>query len=237
MWLPDNSETWLEYETWKACARNINWNDYKGKKAIAGLDCSKVRDLTSFVIVFKNDDGTYTIQPHFWIPGESARARELTDRVPWTKWNSAGHCKFSNKPITDMAIIKRDIEELCALYDIEQVAYDQAGVIMEAHDLYNNSNVPMTQYSQTDLAIGPPSKFFESLVLDGRLIHDDNPVMNLCLMNTTIETNKFSNIRPRRIRNKACIDGVMATIFALGLYCNDLMGADTSIQPGIYYAE
>ena len=49
----------------------MDWRDRKlqelaGKRCVGGLDLGAVSDLTAFVLLFKDDEGTYDLLPFFW---------------------------------------------------------------------------------------------------------------------------------------------------------------------------
>ena len=64
------SETrWLDPDAWAACGTEaIDLEALRGRRCYVGLDLSSTSDLTACVAVFRDEDGGYTVVPHFWLP-------------------------------------------------------------------------------------------------------------------------------------------------------------------------
>lgn len=219
-WVTDLERVWLSVERWNRCAHSIDWSSYKGRLCYGGLDASTVRDLTSLVLIFPEEDGTYSILPYFWVPGETARERERVDRVPWMGWQRDGHCFISNGASIDKEHIKRTILDLNDQFNIKGIGYDPKGIMIEAEELYN-AGVPMEMFQQLEINVSPAAKFLEKLILDEQIRHDGNPVLTWNVGNAGVEVNKYGGIRPKKLRENGRIDGLMAATFAFGLIKND----------------
>jgi phage terminase large subunit-like protein len=71
-------------------------------------------------------------------------------------------------------------------------------------------------YPQTVPNLSPALKEMHSLVLSGRLHHNGNPVMRWMVGNVTAREDANENVFPRKDRPEAYIDGVSATLNAIG---------------------
>ena len=56
----------------------------------------------------------------------------------------------------------------------------------------------------------------ESLVLQKKIRHGGNPVLNWMAANVTVDSNDYEDVRPVKKRSTGRIDGIVALIFALG---------------------
>ena len=65
-------------------------------------------------------------------------------------------------------------------------------------------------------SMSAPSKEFEKLVLSGRIEHFGNPVLRWMLASTVIKTDPAGNIKPDKEKSVQKIDGIVASIMALG---------------------
>lgn len=61
-----------------------------------------------------------------------------------------------------------------------------------------------------------PSKEFEKLVLSEKIEHFGNPVLRWMLSSTVIKTDPAGNIKPDKDKSTQKIDGIVASIMALG---------------------
>jgi phage terminase large subunit-like protein len=65
------------------------------------------------------------------------------------------------------------------------------------------------------------SKEWEAMVASGQWYHDGNPVMTWCVSNVIWNEDGKGNYMPKKASPKARIDGVAATITALGLVLSE----------------
>ena len=60
-------------------------------------------------------------------------------------------------------------------------------------------------------------KTLEALVLDGRIVHNGDPVLTWMMSNVVAKVDAKDNIFPRKERKENKIDGVVALIFGLAM--------------------
>lgn len=65
-------------------------------------------------------------------------------------------------------------------------------------------------------SMSAPSKEFEKLVLSEKIEHFGNPVLRWMLSSTVIKTDPAGNIKPDKDKSTQKIDGIVASIMALG---------------------
>ena len=79
-----------------------------------------------------------------------------------------------------------------------------------------NERMECKPFGQGYGSMSAPSKEFEKLVLSGRIEHFGNPVLRLMLASTVIKTDPAGNIEPDKEKSVQKIDGIAASIMALG---------------------
>ncbi len=62
-----------------------------------------------------------------------------------------------------------------------------------------------------------PTKQFEKLVLEGKLCHQNNPVLNWMAGNVSVARDAAENMKPDKAASTERIDGIVATVMAVGL--------------------
>ena len=80
--------------------------------------------------------------------------------------------------------------------------------------------LPMVNIPQNTGGMGPGSKELEKLVYGGMLAHGGNPVLRYCAGNVSLLFDSNGNYRPNKKTSKenGRIDGIVATVMALGRY-------------------
>jgi phage terminase large subunit-like protein len=74
----------------------------------------------------------------------------------------------------------------------------------------------MAAFGQGYASLNAPSKRIV-LVLSGQLAHGGNPVLQWMANNVSLETDAADNWKPSKKRSHERIDGIVATIMALGI--------------------
>jgi len=216
---------WLPMEKWDACARGrISENDLTGRTCYAGLDLATVYDLTAFVLVFPNDDDTFTILPKFWIPEAGMKKRTERDRVPYDVWVSQGLITATPGEATDYKWVIHEIQRCTAKFDLKEVAYDRWGapaVVQQLEDIGFEdekskwANRHLIQFGQGYKSFSPPTKELMKLVLEKKISHGGNPVLRWNADNLVVRLDPAGNVKPDKEKSTEKIDGVVAMIMGL----------------------
>lgn len=168
----------------------------RGRETFAGLDLSKRIDLTADGFVFPLDDGRFAISAYGFIPEEAARRHELSDRVPYKQWADDGWCKITDGAVTDHDYVKNHINDSAREMNcnVVEVCYDPHDATYMAQVLERDGMV-CVEIPQRAVTLSAPTKYFRELVLQGRIVHDGNPLLTWCLSNAVEITDSNANIR------------------------------------------
>ena len=196
----------------------------------AGLDLSSTKDLTAFVVVGVKA-GLYYVYPTMWIPRQGLRERSDSEKVRYFEW-----WQLKKLEATPGVIIKRQyaadyIFDLNERAPIEKIAYDawdyknfinnleQAGfpswqVNPEEGD---KDEMLFELFRQNFQSMSPAIRTTEELILEQRLVHDNNPVLNFNISNCQVVEDNAGNRKLVKAASKKTIDGAIAMIMALAL--------------------
>lgn len=231
---------WLPMEAWDAApARRLGLRD---QRCFAGLDLSSTTDVSALALVFPDDAGGYDVLTHFWRPRDTVEDAERRDRKPYREWARAGLITLTEGNVIDYERIRAEITGIVGLgqrapnarplvedYDIIEVALDRWNATQMSTWLMADG-ISVVGYGQGFASMSAPSKLLESLVLSKRLRHGDNPVLRWMAENVSVATDPAENIKPVKDRATGRIDGIVATIMALGR----AMQSAQADGPGIY---
>jgi len=216
---------WLPMTKWDKCAKGqVKENELKGRTCYAGLDLATIYDLTAFVMVFPNDDDTFTILPKFWIPEGGMRKRIERDKVPYDIWVSQGLITATPGDVTDYKWIIDEISRCTAKYDLREIAYDRWGapaVVQQLDELgYADEKSQwasrhLIQFGQGYKSFSPPTKELMKLVLEEKLHHGGNPVLRWNADNLVVRLDPAGNVKPDKEKSTEKIDGMVAMIMGL----------------------
>jgi len=228
MWT-EQAVRWLQIETWDRCAGQVEAEALAGRPCYGGLDLSQKLDLTAFVLVFPLEDlaaggdadgrprlsTTYDVVPHFWIPKEGIERRARRDRVPYARWAEQGLITVTDGDMIDYNAIFRDVTAAHARTPILELAYDRT-FAYELVPRLMDEGITMVPFGQGFLSMSEPTKMLEALVVSNRIRHGGHPVLRWNASNVAVRQDPAGNLKPDKDKSVDRIDGVVATIMALG---------------------
>jgi phage terminase large subunit-like protein len=172
------------------------------------------------VLVFK-DDEDYICLPWFWVPEVGATRKEREHGVAYLAWARQGFIRLTGGDVTDYDAVRADINKLVDdnKFGIEQLAVDRLFQGAQLCTQLQGDGMNVVAFGQGFLSMAAPSKSFEELVIAGRLLHGNNPVLDWMAKNVSVKTDPAGNMKPVKPKrhDKVKIDGIVATVMALGL--------------------
>ncbi|HWS43306.1 MAG TPA: terminase TerL endonuclease subunit [Pseudoflavonifractor sp.] len=192
-----------------------------GKKCNCAFDLGKRVDLSGTAAVFNLEDGRIAIKVHGFLPEDAATRHEHTDRVEYKAWAAGGYCTLTPGAVTDNSYVNNWICEGERLHrwKVEETDYDGHNATDLAIQMCRDRNnddfcveIPQTCAGQ-NLAV----KRFRELLLQGRLVLEESPLLMWCLGNAIEVTNNFGDIKlnKRHKDDSQRIDPVAAMMNAL----------------------
>lgn len=215
-----NDKAWLNMAKWDAGGEMpVDAGQLIGRECFAGLDLASTTDVAALSLVFPDDDG-YIVLPFFWIPEDNARQRERKDRVPYLTWAREGYIDLTSGNVIDYDVIRTKIRELGEIYNIRQIAVDRWNATQLVTQL-GGDGFDVVMFGQGYASMTAPTKELEKLNQAGQLSHGGNPVLRWMASNVTTEEDAAGNLKPSKSKSTEKIDGIVATIMALGVAATD----------------
>jgi phage terminase large subunit-like protein len=131
--------------------------------------------------------------------------------------------------VIDHAAIKDTVLAAAARYDLKALAFDPWNCETTAQQLAADG-VSVFKFNQNLKSFNEPARAFERAVLGGRLLHGGNPVLRWMASNCVTLTNGAGCIMPSRKKSRDKIDGVVASVMAVGCH----LKADATDGPSVY---
>lgn len=219
MWT-NAATVWIKDEVWRQSATKVNEDDLIGKPCYCGLDLASTTDIAAFVLLFPKEDGKFDVLCRFFIPEDSMRERARKDRVPYITWVRDGYITATSGNIIDYNYIEKQIKEDCEKFNIEVIAYDSWNSSQLIVNLSEN-DINLSKFRQGFGSMSAPTKQIETLVLQNKLNHGNNPVLNWMCSNVSIQKDASDNIKIDKAKSSEKVDGMVALAMALGIYLTD----------------
>ena len=213
LWV-DAEKTWILDDMWQKCIGTTDIKSLRGCKCWGGLDLSNVSDITAFVLLFHENE-KFQLLPFFWIPEDKMLEKIRKENINYDKWSSLGFVKVTAGNVLDYDFVKADILQIAEIYDLQSTAYDRWNASQTIIDL-QNEGMECSPFGQGYGSMGAPTKEFEKMVLTEKIEHFGNPVLRWMMASTVVKTDPAGNIKPDKEKSSQKIDGIVASIMALG---------------------
>lgn len=268
MWT-DADQAWMSRDTVEPSLQEFDPADHHGAKVHLGLDLSQNRDITALGAVVETGITEVTVEvegkkkvvskPTFdawveaWTPGDTVKARELRDKLPYSTWIRNGHLYGPKGQTISFRHVAQTLAEYDRDYEIVQVAYDRYAFRKfeeEVNDL--GLSISFVEHPQGGLKKGKPPeeavkaaaaakkpppeglwmpgsvRLFEEALLEGRVRIRGNPVLVSAIMSAVIECDKWENRWLSKARSVNKIDAAVALVMAFG-------SAHSAVKPASVY--
>jgi len=213
MWV-DSSMSWIKHKDWKECNFGYNPESLIGKTCYGGLDLASHVDFNWFTLAFDGDEGRKELLCWAWIP--EAKIENNDDKVDYRTWIDQGWIKVTPGNVVDIEIMLDDIIGICRKYDVQSIGVDPARFYHGVSQGLEKEDIKLNEFRQNTVAMDTPTRELEKLVLERKLNHGGNPVLAWMISNVEIMEDTSGNIKASKGKSKNKIDGVIATIMALG---------------------
>ena len=212
LWTGSESR-WLSDSDVVACDETISDEVLKGLPCYGGLDLASVRDLTSFVLIWRI--GEKIICKHWtFLPLDKAEGRSGgLDGVNYMEW--ADYLEITPGNVTDYNFVKAKIIELGQDYNIQSIAFDRWNSSQLVLELVEE-NIKMSAFGMGYKSLSPPTKEIEAKVLTKDFIYFNDPVVRWQFGNVQLLIDSAGNCKPAKDRSTDKIDTIVALCMAVG---------------------
>lgn len=218
----EQAQRWIQLDLWDKCGTpfDMDLEKFRDKRCYAGLDLASTIDTACLLLMFP-DDG-FKVIPFFWIPEDSATAKEKTDKVPYKLWERQGFLEFTPGNRIDYAYIQKKIIDVCQIVDMQEIGYDPYNATQLSIHLSEQEGLPMKMVRQGFLTMNEPCKRIEMDMAKGVLNHGGHPVLRSHASNVSVKEDPAGCIKIDKIKSSDKVDGMSALADAYACYLAEL---------------
>tara|TARA_R110000787_G_scaffold285016_2_gene399586 strand:- start:11713 stop:13254 length:1542 start_codon:yes stop_codon:yes gene_type:complete len=195
---------------------------FKGYPVYLGLDLSEVRDLTACTLVALVD-GKFQTKTTFWLPSHGLKEKSSADRVPYDMWAKQGFLETIEGKSIEYSYIAAYIRNLFDELDVRSCAFDRWNFrhfkrsLIDVGFTEDDIELKFKEFGQGFQSMSPALRDTESAILNGKLLHDNNPVMNMCAANAVIQSDPAGNKKLTKAKSSGRIDGMISLVMAVAM--------------------
>lgn len=214
IWQAHSRDPLFDMATYDAGKIPLDLADMEELPCFIGVDMSVNGDLTAVVAAWRNDDGTITVHPWFFVPGDDLKGRAERDGVPYEQWRDEDLITVIDGPVIEPEEVEKHIRELCARFDVREIAFDPHLARMTMQRLHDDG-LPVVEMRQGPLTMGPAIGILERVVNGRALRHGGHPVLRHHFDSVVASRNDTGLVRMHKGKKTDRIDGAVAAVMAV----------------------
>lgn len=214
----DAPTVWIADDVVKENNHDLDESQLLGEECYVGIDIASKTDLTCASFYFPK----YKAFKYLFIIPEG-KVIELEDRVDYRRWAEQGWVTVAPGKVIDEDWYLERLKIELDKYNIKCIAYDPWGMWNMIQKFGRYQEV-LLEYQQSIRYMSVPTKWFESAVLKSELNFIHNPILRWNMQNVVIYTDPNANIKLDKARSRNKIDGVVASVNAVGGWLNKTTG-------------
>lgn len=226
IWVTGQEAKFIDLADWEKCACQKTLEDFRGQRAVCGLDLSSGGDLTSLALEFPYEDrGTgdkkYYLYSHSFMPRQRMQEHmEQEDNAPYVIWEQEGLLTVTSAASgikTDYKAILAHLHGLVSTYgiDLTAIAYDPHNASAFLADL-EDFGCDLVEIRQSARSLNDATVDFQLEVKAHNIGYDGRNRLLTRSMNDAILSapNSFGEIKIDKMSQKERIDPCDAAICA-----------------------
>ena len=228
MWV-DAMDVWLPSDVIANASKKFKIEDINLAETLCyvGVDLAATSDLTAVAYLYiqiKTDEEGFPVVENVYIDvkyylPESTLHNNSNSHL-YRQWANKGYLTITEGNVTDYNYITRDLVNANAKIQISKISYDSFNATQWAIDT-TNKGFYLVPFAQGLGNFNRPTKEFERLLLQGKIVLQDNPINRWCLQNVQMKYDHCDNCKPDKATKQNKIDGVIAMVQGLGGYLED----------------
>ena len=214
MWV-DAPEVWIPDDDVAACSSAFDEAQLEGAECYVGIDLASKSDLTAAAFWFPR----FGVVRYLFTVPESKLTDAQGDVVDYRLWVEQGWLTVCPGRVLDEEWWLQQLFKAMAPYKVKCIAYDPWGM-WDLKNRFGKYEDVLMEYRQDIRYMSVPTKDLESRVLKHGVNLLGHPVIRWMFRNVVIYKDPNANIKLDKARSRNKIDGVVATVDAIGGWLN-----------------
>ncbi len=198
----------------------LSLEQFEHKPCIIGIDFALKSDVTAKIYLFRHKGG-YAVFGRYYYPEDQVTPENPNEKL-FRGWSVCDPPAMVLTPgnIVDFEWVEEELAMDQEYFKIHMVAYDPAHATEFANRMRKYRGLEMADVPAHWRQLSEPMKLMGTLIEDGKLYHNGDPVLAWMVGNTSAATNFREDVFPRKKRPDNKIDAVSALLCALNRSIN-----------------
>ncbi len=191
--------------------RHLDLKELLDRDCVGGYDLSDTEDFTSACLEFPLDDGGVFVLEHSWIPHARYERDKNPERI--RKWEHDGEVTIIPGDYVDYSYVLEWFKEKAEKYNVIKINYDPAKALRLNKEL-EEAGFTTEKVRQGFVTLGGPMQNFKELLLDGKVVFNEQSMFKWYLNNVHLRQDRNDNWLPTKTSMSRKIDGFAAALDA-----------------------
>lgn len=219
LWISE-ANAFYDLNIWDSCGDpTLKLEDFVGKECRLGLDLASHIDITSIGYIFRVPDKrevgtpethTYYIFDKSFLPEDTIKEK---NNAFYDSCIADGSLIKTKGAAISYAGIQSYIEQASKDFRVQECMYDSWNATETAQKM--SKTVEMVKVAMNTANLSEPMKKFDSLLREGKIKHNNSPLLRWCLGNVIGKEDNNGNVFPKKAHEKLKIDPIVALLLAL----------------------
>jgi len=223
----DSHTTFIKSQQWNDCFDDYLEEELLGEECFMSYDLSSNKDLTSINLLFPPTDKRkrFRTLSYNFLPYDSAVEKQnISAGRVFLNWSEdpKNNLFLTINKTTDFDFVLEKVEEINAKFQIKQITYDRFLSNYMNQEIGKIVECELVEFNQNFKSFSPATKYFEGMIMERSLTHNDNKVLNWCISNVKVMQDNHENIKPVKGKSSDKIDSAIALIMNVGQYLDSL---------------
>lgn len=216
LWIAE-AKAFYNQDVWDKCyLPSLKLVDFKGKPCRMGIDLASHIDITTIALVFREDDGGYSVFDKSYIPEDTVLEAK---NMLYDDCIARGFLISTPGAAINYEKIREDAQELAKYHRVLECLYDAWNATETAQKL--SDKIEMVKIAMNVANFSEPMKKLDSLMRQGKIRHNGSPLLRWCLGNVVAKEDHNGNVYPRKSHTKLKIDPIIAILMGLAGWLQD----------------
>jgi phage terminase large subunit-like protein len=211
LFVQSDEQSFIDYEVIQRNDHRMELTELEGMNCIGGFDLSQTEDFTSVCLEFLLEDGRIVLLSHSFIPKRKVEFDH--EKLPYRQWKKEGLLTICPGDYVDYQYVLDWFVDQSKRFCIDLITYDPANAYRLVEDLKAHG-FHTQAVRQGALTLSPALKDIKELLLDGKVIFNQNRLFRWYLNNVKLVEDRNGNWLPTKQNRYRKIDGFAAWLNA-----------------------